>query len=180
MLCLMLVISCRPSSGHILEALHIDPASGVSLDNDKSTNVSKPAISSSSGLAKLTKASPSGGPLKQQQGEKKETPQERLKRIMSKQLNKQIKKDTATEMAKKREQERNRKEKIAETNQLSRYRRRSRSRSYSRSPPRRNRSSRSPSSRSSRRHHSRSPSPSRSRTRTRSAHAHTLIPDHQG
>uniref|UniRef100_A0A6N2M3H1 Suppressor of white apricot N-terminal domain-containing protein n=1 Tax=Salix viminalis TaxID=40686 RepID=A0A6N2M3H1_SALVM len=170
----------RPSSGHILEALHIDPASGVSLDNDKSTNVSKPAISSSSGLAKLTKASPSGGPLKQQQGEKKETPQERLKRIMSKQLNKQIKKDTATEMAKKREQERNRKEKIAETNQLSRYRRRSRSRSYSRSPPRRNRSSRSPSSRSSRRHHSRSPSPSRSRTRTRSAHAHTLIPDHQG
>ncbi|KAJ6419884.1 hypothetical protein OIU84_029913 [Salix udensis] len=79
----------RPSSGHILEALHIDPASGVSLDNDKSTNVSKPAISSSSGLAKLTKASPSGGPLKQQQGEKKETPQERLKRIMSKQLNKQ-------------------------------------------------------------------------------------------
>ncbi|KAB5547806.1 hypothetical protein DKX38_011212 [Salix brachista] len=126
----------RPSSGHILEALHIDPASGVSLDNDKSTNVSKPAISLSSGLAKLTKASTSGGPLKQQQGEKKETPQERLKRIMSKQLNKQIKKDTATEMAKKREQERHRQEKLAETNQLSRYRRRSRSRSYSRSPPR--------------------------------------------
>ncbi|KAJ6419886.1 hypothetical protein OIU84_029913 [Salix udensis] len=167
----------RPSSGHILEALHIDPASGVSLDNDKSTNVSKPAISSSSGLAKLTKASPSGGPLKQQQGEKKETPQERLKRIMSKQLNKQIKKDTATEMAKKREQERHRKEKIAETNQLSRYRRRSRSRSYSRSPPRRNRSSRSPSSRSSRRHHSRSPSPSRSRTRTRSrSHSYSRSP----
>jgi hypothetical protein len=45
--------------------------------------------STPSGLAKLTKASTSGGPLKQQQGEKKETPQERLKRIMSKQLNKQ-------------------------------------------------------------------------------------------
>ncbi|KAJ6916276.1 hypothetical protein NC652_018848 [Populus alba x Populus x berolinensis] len=79
----------RPSSGHILEALHIDPASGVSPDNDKSTKVSKPAVSASSGLAKLAKASTSGGPLKQQQGEKKETPQERLKRIMSKQLNKQ-------------------------------------------------------------------------------------------
>ncbi|KAJ6916264.1 hypothetical protein NC652_018838 [Populus alba x Populus x berolinensis] len=89
MVCLMLVISRRPSSGHILEALHIDPASGVSPDNDKSTKVSKPAVSASSGLAKLAKASTSGGPLKQQQGEKKETPQERLKRIMSKQLNKQ-------------------------------------------------------------------------------------------
>lgn len=42
--------------------------------------------STSSALAKL-KASSSGGPLKQ--GEKKETPQERLKRIMSQQLNKQ-------------------------------------------------------------------------------------------
>ncbi|KAJ6366870.1 hypothetical protein OIU77_003281 [Salix suchowensis] len=138
------------------------------------------AISLSSGLAKLTKASTSGGPLKQQQGEKKETPQERLKRIMSKQLNKQIKKDTATEMAKKREQERHRQEKLAETNQLSRYRRRSRSRSYSRSPPRRYRSSRSPSrSRSSRRHHSRSPSPSRSRNRTRSrsrSHSYSRSP----
>ncbi|KAJ6907527.1 hypothetical protein NC651_018059 [Populus alba x Populus x berolinensis] len=133
MVCLMLVISRRPSSGHILEALHIDPASGVSPDNDKSTKVSKPAVSASSGLAKLAKASTSGGPLKQQQGEKKETPQERLKRIMSKQLNKQIKKDTATEMAKKREQERHRQEKLAETNQLSRYRHRSHSRS--RSPP---------------------------------------------
>jgi len=45
-----------------------------------------------------------------------------------------VKKDTATEMAKKREQERHRQEKLAETNQLSRYRRRSHSRS--RSPPR--------------------------------------------
>jgi len=43
--------------------------------------------SGSSALAKL-KTGGSGGPLKQQ-GEKKETPQERLKRIMNKQLNKQ-------------------------------------------------------------------------------------------
>jgi hypothetical protein len=40
----MLVISHRASSGHILEALHIDPASGVSPENDKSTKVSKPAV----------------------------------------------------------------------------------------------------------------------------------------
>jgi arginine/serine-rich splicing factor 16 len=40
----MLVIFCRPSSFHILEALHIDPASGVSLDNDKSTKASKSAV----------------------------------------------------------------------------------------------------------------------------------------
>lgn len=44
--------------------------------------------STSSALAKLTKGTTSAAPLKQQ-GEKKETPQERLKRIMSKQLNKQ-------------------------------------------------------------------------------------------
>jgi len=43
---------------------------------------------SGSALAKL-KASGSGGLLKPQPGEKKETPQERLKRIMNKQLNKQ-------------------------------------------------------------------------------------------
>lgn len=47
-----------------------------------------------------------------------------------------VKKDTAAETAKKREQERQRQAKLAETNQLSRYRRRSRSRSYSNSPPR--------------------------------------------
>ncbi|XP_015890143.1 uncharacterized protein LOC107424797 isoform X1 [Ziziphus jujuba] len=159
----------RPASGCILEALHVDPASGVSLDKDKGSKVLKPSVSSSSALAKLTKASSSVGPMKQQQGEKKETPQERLKRIMSRQLNKQIKKDTATEMAKKREQERQRLEKLAETSQLSRYRHRSRSRSYSRSPPRRHRQSRSPSrNRSSRRYNSHSRSRSRSRTHTRS------------
>ncbi|KHN36226.1 CLK4-associating serine/arginine rich protein [Glycine soja] len=121
--------SRRPTSGCILEALHVDPASGVSIDKDKGTKVLKPSVSgSSSALAKL-KAGGSGGPLKQ--GEKKETPQERLKRIMNKQLNKQIKKDTAAELAKKREQERQRQEKLAETSRLSRYRCRSRSRSFS-------------------------------------------------
>ncbi|XP_065873671.1 uncharacterized protein [Euphorbia lathyris] len=157
----------RPSSGHILEALHVDPASGVCLEKEKNAKVVKPAVTTSSALAKLTKASTSGGPVKQQPGEKKETPQERLKRIMSRQLNKQIKKDTAAEMAKKREQERQRLEKLAETNRLSRHRHRSRSRSYSRSPPRRHRRSRSPSrSRSSRRQHSRSHSRSQSRSRS--------------
>ncbi|KAH9711889.1 DRY EERY domain-containing protein [Citrus sinensis] len=127
----------RPSSGCILEALHVDPASGVSLVKEKSTKSIKPAVSTSSALSKLTKSNVTGGPLKQQQGEKKETPQERLKRIMSKQLNKQIKKDTAAEMAKKQEQERQRQEKLAETSRLSRRRHSSsRSRSYSRSPPR--------------------------------------------
>ncbi|KAI4314965.1 hypothetical protein L6164_027820 [Bauhinia variegata] len=169
----------RPPSGRILEALRVDPASGVSIDKDKSTKVVKPSVGTSSALAKLSKPNASGGPLKQQQGEKKETPQERLKRIMNKQLNKQIKKDTAAEIAKKREQERQRQEKLAEMSRLSRYRRRScsrsrsHSRSYSRSPPRR---SRSPSrSRSSRRYYSssrsRSGSCSRSpRTRHRSRH----------
>ncbi|GER30886.1 hypothetical protein STAS_06843 [Striga asiatica] len=118
-------------SGHILEALHVDPASGVSLDNDRNTKLPKTTPNTSSALAKLSKAT-SGGNLSKQQGEKKETPQERLKRIMDKQLNKQIKKDTAVEMAKKREQERKRLEKLAETSRISRYR--SRSRSDSRSP----------------------------------------------
>ncbi|GLT54117.1 hypothetical protein SLA2020_273440 [Shorea laevis] len=163
----------RPASGRILEALHVDPASGVSLDKEKSAKVLKPSVSTTSAIAKLTKASTSGGPLNKQPVEKKETPQERLKRIMSRQLNKQIKKDTAAEMAKKREQERQRLEKLAETSRLSRYRHRSRSRSgsYSRSPPRRYRHSRSPSrSRSSRRYYSHSRSRSRSHSRS---HSHT-------
>ncbi|CAL5372948.1 unnamed protein product [Camellia sinensis] len=159
----------RPSSGQILEALHIDPASSVSLDKEQSTKVLKPLVSTSSALAKLSKSTSSGG--LSISGEKKETPQERLKRIMSRQLNKQIKKDTAVEMAKKREQERQRLEKLAETSRLSRYRRhsRSRSRSYSRSPPRRYRRSRSRSrSRNSRRYNSRSRSPSHSCSHSRS------------
>ncbi|XP_028056433.1 CLK4-associating serine/arginine rich protein [Camellia sinensis] len=159
----------RPSSGQILEALHTDPASSVSLDKEQSTKVLKPLVSTSSALAKLSKSTSSGG--LSISGEKKETPQERLKRIMSRQLNKQIKKDTAVEMAKKREQERQRLEKLAETSRLSRYRRhsRSRSRSYSRSPPRRYRRSRSRSrSRNSRRYNSRSRSPSHSCSHSRS------------
>ncbi|KAI3452022.1 hypothetical protein Pfo_008687 [Paulownia fortunei] len=155
----------RPSSGRILEALHVDPASGVSLDKDRNTKLLKTTPSTSSALAKLSKATSSGS-LSKQQGEKKETPQDRLKRIMNKQLNKQIKKDTAVEMAKKREQERQRLEKLAETSRVSRYQRRSRSRSFSRSP-RRYRHSRSPSrSRSLRRYHSRSHSRSRSCSRS--------------
>lgn len=116
---IILVFLCRPSSGHILEALHIDPASGVSLDKDRkgkllkttqrylpslpnpkypqesavlekicSTEFANTLGSTSSALAKLNKATSSGSLIKQQ-GEKKETPQERLKRIMDKQLNKQ-------------------------------------------------------------------------------------------
>ncbi|XP_075501354.1 uncharacterized protein LOC142539643 isoform X2 [Primulina tabacum] len=158
--------SNRQSSGRILEALHIDPASGVSLEKDKSTVLLK-TPSMSSALAKLSKATSSGN-LSKQQGDKKETPQERLKRIMEKQLNKQIKKDTAAEIAKKREQEKQRLEKLAETNRISRYQRQSRSRSrsrgrsYSRSP-RRYRDSRSPSrNRTARRYHSGSSSRSSS------------------
>ncbi|KAL5982475.1 hypothetical protein ACLOJK_016547 [Asimina triloba] len=115
----------RPSGDHILEALHVDPASAVSLDKEKNRKVLKPLVSTSSAIAKLSKpTAAAGGAVKPQQGEKKETPQERLKRIMSKQLNKQIKKDTAAEMAKKREQERQRMEKLAETSRMNRYRHR--------------------------------------------------------
>lgn len=32
------------SSGRILEALHVDPVSGVSIDKDKGTNLLKPSI----------------------------------------------------------------------------------------------------------------------------------------
>ena len=168
----MLILFCRPSSGRILEALHIDPASSLSHDKDKNTKVSKPQVSTSSALTKLSKPTSSGALSKQ--GEKKETPQERLKRIMSRQLNKQIKKDTAIEMAKKREQEHRRLEKLAETSRFNRYRRRSRSRSYSRSPSRRYRHSKSPSrSRSSRRCYFRS----RSRSLSHS-HSPPYSPSH--
>ncbi|KAF6144009.1 hypothetical protein GIB67_017617 [Kingdonia uniflora] len=122
----------RPTSGQILEALYIDPASGVSLDQEKNSKVFKPSVSTSSALSKLSKPTTNTGSLKLPQGEKKETPQERLKRIMSKQLNKQIKKDTAIETAKKREQERQRKEKLAEMSRASRQRYH---RSRSHSPP---------------------------------------------
>lgn len=39
---LMIPLFCRPSSGHILEALHVDPASGVSLDKEKNSKLLKP------------------------------------------------------------------------------------------------------------------------------------------
>lgn len=161
----------RSSGLHILEALHSDPASSLSMEQEKSANFLKPPASTSSALAKLKGAS--GGLGKTPQAEKKETPQERLKRIMSKQLNKQIRKDTAAETAKKREQERQRHEKLAE---VGRYRLRSRSRSLSHSPPRKRHYSRSRSrSRSPRRNHSRPLSRSRSpfyspRYRSRSRH----------
>ncbi|KAK8940492.1 hypothetical protein KSP39_PZI010236 [Platanthera zijinensis] len=162
-------IQNRLPGSRILEALHVDPASALSVENDKNTKVFR--NTSSSGVAKLNKAATPAGSMKPEQVEKKETPQERLKRIMNKQLTKQIKKDSAVEMAKKREQERQRLEKLAETSRLSRYRRRSRSRSRSRSlsperslfqKHRRSRSRGLSRSRSPRRHYSRSSSRSRS------------------
>ncbi|KAK1302888.1 hypothetical protein QJS10_CPB12g01655 [Acorus calamus] len=132
---LLAKIDSAMPSNRILEALHVDPASSISLEQEKN-KLLKPSISTPSPACKLNKMSVAAGPLKSQQDEKKETPQERLKRIMSKQLNKQIRKDTAAEMAKKREQERQRQEKLAETSRISRYRRHSSSRSRSRSPPR--------------------------------------------
>ncbi|URE42793.1 splicing factor, arginine serine-rich 16, partial [Musa troglodytarum] len=128
----------RASGGRILEALHVDPASAMSLEQEKNAKMLRPPISSpssSSAIAKLSKT-PLGTSSKTPQGEKKETPQECLKRIMSKQLNKQIQKDTAAEMAKKREQERHRQEKLAEARRINRYSHRNRSRSYSPSPTR--------------------------------------------
>ncbi|CAL9100579.1 unnamed protein product [Musa textilis] len=83
----------RASGGRILEALHVDPASAMSLEQEKNAKMLRPPISSpssSSAIAKLSKT-PLGTSSKTPQGEKKETPQERLKRIMSKQLNKQSK-----------------------------------------------------------------------------------------
>lgn len=161
------VAFCRPSSERILEALHVDPASALTVEQEKN-KVLKPLVSTSSAMAKLSKAAP-GGSLKTPQAEKKETPQERLKRIMSKQLNKQIRKDSAVEMAKKKEQERQRREKITEASRTSHYRRHSHSSSRSPSPPRRYHQS-SSRSRSPRRHRSRSRSHSHSdspRTRSR-------------
>uniref|UniRef100_A0A0E0KEP0 Suppressor of white apricot N-terminal domain-containing protein n=1 Tax=Oryza punctata TaxID=4537 RepID=A0A0E0KEP0_ORYPU len=109
---IVMVLVDMSSGGQILEALHSDPASSLSVEQEKSTKILK-APTSTSALVKLSKGA-AGGPGKTVQTEKKETPQERLKRIMSKQLNKQIRKDTAAEIAKKREQERQRQEKLAE------------------------------------------------------------------
>lgn len=40
----MLILFCRPSSGCILEALHIDPASGVSIEKEKNSKLLKPSV----------------------------------------------------------------------------------------------------------------------------------------
>lgn len=132
----------RHQGNQILEAVRTDPA--AVLDNN---NVVLPSLYASwddlkgpganaAALAKLQKTpAPARAPVKKPEAtEKKETPQERLKRIMSKQLNKQIKKDTITGMAKRREQEKQRQEKLAETRSLARRWSRSRSRSRSVSP----------------------------------------------
>ncbi|MCO5607172.1 hypothetical protein L7F22_061365 [Adiantum nelumboides] len=161
----------RLSSGQILEALHNDPAASVATpsERERSGRDHRAPASASTAIAKLSKPV-ALTTLKATQGEKKETPQERLKRIMSKQLNKQIKKDTVTELAKRREQERLRQEKLAETRRIAQHRRRSRSRSHSRS--------RSPYSRYYR---SRSRSRSKSRSRSRSpGRSHHRSPSSRG
>ncbi|KAL6621333.1 hypothetical protein ACP70R_033765 [Stipagrostis hirtigluma subsp. patula] len=76
---------CHDPGSQILEALHSDPA--LSVEQERGAKTLKP-LASTSALAKLSKGA-SGGTGKNPQTEKKERPQERLKRIMSKQLNKQ-------------------------------------------------------------------------------------------
>ncbi len=180
------VSSHQHSTRRILEAIHSDPASmavsnmvsGPSStewerDRDRESSYRerdlKPlSLNPASAMAKLNKlGTPAAGSQKVGQVAEiktQETPQERLKRIMSKQLNKQIKKDTVTEMGKKREQERERQEKLAETRRIAlrRGRGRSRTRSRSRSPIRY-------------RHRSRSRSPSRSYARSRSPRPRSRI-----
>ena len=136
-------------SRRILEALHSDPAaiavtpsvSGVSgtdwdaRQREREARVS--SVSSSSTLAKLSKVATPGSAAQktssQATAKSQETPQERLKRIMNKQLSKQIKKDIVSEAGKRREQEKERQEKLAETRRIAQRSRRGRSRSRSRS-----------------------------------------------
>lgn len=136
-------------SRRILEALHSDPAalavtpsaSGVSTNDwdarqrEREARVS--SVSSSSALAKLSKVATPGSAANktssQATAKSQETPQERLKRIMNKQLSKQIKKDIVSEAGKRREQEKERQEKLAETRRIAQRSRRGRSRSRSRS-----------------------------------------------
>ena len=136
-------------SRRILEALHSDPAavavapavSGASGGDWDARHREREArasgVSSSSAIAKLSKlvTTPGSATQKTSQADPKtqETPQERLKRIMNKQLSKQIKKDTVSEAGKRREQERERQEKLAETRRIAQRSRRGRSRSHSRS-----------------------------------------------
>lgn len=136
-------------SRRILEALHSDPAavavapavagaSGGDWDaRHREREARTSGVSSSSAIAKLSKlvTTPGSATQKTSQADPKtqETPQERLKRIMNKQLSKQIKKDTVSEAGKRREQERERQEKLAETRRIAQRSRRGRSRSHSRS-----------------------------------------------
>ncbi|KAG0586691.1 hypothetical protein M758_3G239300 [Ceratodon purpureus] len=136
-------------SRRILEALHSDPAalavtpsvSGVTStewdarQRERESRVS--SVSSSSAHAKLSKVATPGSAAQKTSSQPTtkapETPQERLKRIMNKQLSKQIKKDIVSEAGKRREQEKERQEKLAETRRIAQRSRRGRSRSRSRS-----------------------------------------------
>eukprot|EP00850_Spirogloea_muscicola_P000317 SM000001S04719 [mRNA] locus=s1:1859593:1863920:- [translate_table: standard] len=126
----------RPGGGPILEALRVDPAATSTPPIPPSSlerrgQEGKPSISSTSAaLAKLSKTPTAIGQSKGQTG-KKETPQERLKRIMSNQLNKQIKKDVASEEAKRRSAEELKRAKLEESRRAGHSYHRARSRSWS-------------------------------------------------
>ncbi|CAI5533219.1 unnamed protein product [Closterium sp. Naga37s-1] len=91
------------------------------LSGDVSIGSPSPASSKQSPALSRRLLAPSSLPRvagaagKGAEGGAKETPQERLKRLMAKQLNKHIKKDTAAEKAKKEEQERLKRAKLEET-----------------------------------------------------------------
>lgn len=136
-----------PSSRRILEALHSDPAAVAVTPSVSGQPVrDRDPRPSSSALAKLSKlptsasasATPKPSPAnpKPAAATAPETPQERLRRIMNKQLSKQIKKDIVSEAGKRREQEKERQEKLAETRRIAQRSRRGRSRSRSLSPVR--------------------------------------------
>eukprot|EP00850_Spirogloea_muscicola_P008277 SM000044S15924 [mRNA] locus=s44:65057:69059:- [translate_table: standard] len=126
----------QPGGGPILEALRVDPAATSTPPIPPSSlerrgKEGKPSISSTSAaLAKLSKTPTVIGQSKGQAG-KKETPQERLKRIMSNQLNKQIKKDVASEEAKRRSAEELKRAKLEESRRAGHSYHRARSRSWS-------------------------------------------------
>lgn len=131
-------------SRRILEALHSDPAANAVTPSGSTQSVrERDPRPSSSAIAKLSKmpasastAIPKGSPANPKAATAAatpETPQERLRRIMNKQLSKQIKKDIVSEAGKRREQEKERQEKLAETRRIAQRSRRGRSRSRSRS-----------------------------------------------
>eukprot|EP00850_Spirogloea_muscicola_P009403 SM000052S17795 [mRNA] locus=s52:680207:684370:- [translate_table: standard] len=130
------MLGSRPGGGPILEALRVDPAATSTPPIPPSSlerrgKEGKSSISSTSAaLAKLSKTPTAIGQSKGQAG-KKETPQERLKRIMSNQLNKQIKKDVASEEAKRRSAEELKRAKLEESRRAGHSYHRARSRSWS-------------------------------------------------